>query len=91
MSDPIAAFVAALWASFEPRLPIASGAVSLEHDDCGEAQKFGFLPESWGSAVGTPAAVANAVKLLRRNHAESGRPNVFVPGLGKLDSWIGLR
>ena len=91
MAGSTAGLVAVLRAILEPWFPVACGAITIEHDDFGEAQKFGFLPESWGSAVGTPAAGANAVKLLRRNHAESGRPNVFVPGLGKLDSWIGLR
>ncbi len=90
MSDPPARFVAVLRAILEPRFPVASGAVSLEHDGRGEAQKFGLVPEPWGSAVGTPAAGVSGRKLGQRNHVESGRPNVFVPRLGKLDSWLGL-
>ncbi len=74
----------------DARLSVAFGAVSLKHDGRGKGQEFGLLPEPCGGTVGTLAAGANAVKLLRRNHAESGRPNVFVPGLGKLDSWLGL-
>ena len=90
LSDPIARLIAVLRASLEPRKPVASGAITIEHDDRGEAQKFGLLPEPWGSAVGTPAAGAKFRKLGRRNHVESGRPNVLVPGIGKLDSWPGL-
>ncbi len=90
MSDAIARFVAVLWAIPEPRFPVASGAVSLEHDGRGEAQKFGLVREPWGSAVGTPAADVSGRKLRRRNHVESGRPNVFVPGHGKWDSWLDL-
>ncbi len=89
MSDPTARFVAVLRASLEPRFPVGSGAISIEHDDRGEAQDSD-LCLSRGGAVGTPAAGANARKLRRRIHVESGRPNVFVPGLGKLDSWLGL-
>ncbi len=90
MSDPIARFVAVISAIVEPRFPVTSGAVTLEHDGRGEAQKFGLVPEPWGSAVGTPAAGVSDCKLGQRNHVESGRPNVLVPGLGKWDSWLGL-
>ena len=90
MSGPIARLVAVLRAILKPRFPVACGAVTLEHDGRGEAQKFGLLPEPCGGTVGTPAAGANARKLPRRNHVESGRPNKFVPGLGKLDSRLGL-
>ncbi len=62
----------------------------MEYDGRGEAQKFGLVPEPWGSAVGTPAAGVSGRKLRQRNHVESGRPNVFVPGLGKWNSWFGL-
>ncbi len=62
----------------------------IEHDSRGEAQQFALLPEPWVDAIGPPAARAIARKLRQRNHGESGRPNVFVPGLGKLDSWLGL-
>ena len=54
----------------------------IEHDARGEAEQFALLPEPWVDAIGPPAARANARKLRQRNHGESGRPNVFVPGLG---------
>ena len=86
MSGPTARIIAVLRASLEPRFLFASGAISIEHDDRGEAQKFGLVAEPWGSAVGTPAAGVSDCKLGQRNHVESGRPNVLVPGPGKLDS-----
>ncbi len=90
MSDPIARFVAVLRMVSGARLSVAFGAVSLEHDGRAEAQKFGLVPEPWGSAAGTPAAGVSGRKLGQRNHVESGRPNVRVPGLAKWDSWLGL-
>ena len=62
----------------------------MEHDGRGEAQRFGLVPEPWGSAVSTPAVGVSGRKLGQRNHVESRRPNVRVPGLGKWDSWLDL-
>ncbi len=82
LSDPIARAIAVLrmilngFRSIPERLLI-------QHDGCGEAQRFGLVPEPRGSAVGTPAAGVSGRKLGQRNHVESGRPNVRVPGLGK--------
>ena len=64
LSDPIARFVAVLRSSFEPRFSVACGAVTLEHDGRGEAQKFGLLPEPCGGTVGTPAAGATPANCL---------------------------
>ncbi len=54
LSDPIAQFIAVHWAILESRFPVASGAVSLEHDGRGEAQKFGLLPEQRVDTIGPP-------------------------------------
>ena len=70
MSGSPAGFVAVLWAIPEPRFPVAFGAITIEHDGRGEAQKFGLLPEPWGRAVATAAVGASVRKLRRRNHVE---------------------
>ncbi len=54
MSGPAVQFIAVLWAILEPRFPVASGAVSLEHDGRGEAQKFGLQPEQRVDTIGPP-------------------------------------
>ncbi len=42
MSDPIARVIAVIKASLEPRFPVASGAITIEHDDRGETQDSVF-------------------------------------------------
>ncbi len=54
--------VAVLRASLGARFPVTSGAISIEHDDRGEAQEFDLLPEPMVDAIGSPAAGANALR-----------------------------
>jgi len=80
MSDPIARFVAVFWASLEPRFPVASGAITIEHDDHGETQDSVFCPSE------RVCSMPHEVGFVARFGMTSCSPNFFNKRLEERDN-----
>ncbi len=80
MSDPIAPVIAVLWTNLEPRLPVASGAITIEHDDHGETQDSVFCPSE------RVCSMPHEVGFVARFGMTSCSPNFFNKRLEELDN-----